>query len=137
MYTFGSACPPAWRIQRRSAVRRRTLLQALILMNDPTYVEASRKLAERMMKEAKTTDERIVLAFRLAMARTPTERETAVLRRVYESQLAKYRKDPDSAKKLLGTGESLRDDKLDVADLAAWSVVANVILNLDETVTRG
>jgi hypothetical protein len=106
-------------------------------MNDPTYVEASRKLAERMITEAKTTDERIVFAFRLATGRKPAEREVAVLRKVYEVQLAKFRKDADAAKKLLSVGELPRDDKLDLAELAAWAVVANTILNLDETMTRG
>src|SRR5207249_3995316 len=62
---------------RRS--RTNTPLQALVLMNDPTYVEASRKLAERLMTEAKTTEERITLAFRLTTARRPTERELALL----------------------------------------------------------
>ena len=147
MYTFWKrTCPPPTLAtfdapdREVCTVRRprtNTPLQALILMNDPTYVEASRKLAERLIKEAKTPDERIVFAFRLAMARTPTERETAVLRKVYESQLAKYRNDATAAKKLLTVGEAGRDEKLDMTELAAWTVVANVILNLDETVTRG
>src|SRR5262249_28056058 len=120
---------------RRS--RTNTPLQALVLMNDPTYVEASRKLAERLMKEANTTDERIVLAFRLTTARNPKAEELAVLRRVYEQQVAVYRKDRQAALKLLGVGESKRDEKLDVGELASWAVIASVVLNLDETVTRG
>jgi hypothetical protein len=120
---------------RRS--RTNTPLQALVLLNDPTYVEASRKLAERLMKDAKTTDERIVLAFRLSTARKPKAKELAVLRRVYEQQLAVYHKDRQAALKLLGVGESRREEKLDVAELASWAVIASVVLNLDETVTRG
>src|SRR5262249_11320014 len=120
---------------RRS--RTNTPLQALVLMNDPTYVEASRKLAERLLREAKTTDERLVLAFRLLTGRKPAEQEQAVLRRVVEEQLSAYRKDPQAALKLLGVGESKRDEKLDAAELAAWAVLASVVLNLDETVTRG
>jgi hypothetical protein len=116
--------------------RTNTPLQALILMNDPTYVEASRKLAERLLTEAKSTEERITLAFRLATARRPSADEVAVLRHVFETRLAKYRHDPDAAKKLLRVGEAPVNDKLDAAELAAWSAVANVVLNLDEAVTR-
>jgi hypothetical protein len=117
--------------------RTNTPLQALVLMNDPTYVEASRKLAERLMTEAVTSDERLALAFRLTTARRPTTTETAVLRSIYQEQLAVYRKDSQAALKLLNVGESRRKEALDVAELAAWTTVASVILNLDETVTRG
>jgi hypothetical protein len=106
-------------------------------MNDPTYVEASRKLAERMMTEAKTTGERIVFAFRLATARRPSARELDVLKRVYDKQLLIYHQDAKAALRLLSTGESPRNERLDPAELAAWSIVASVILNLDETVTKG
>jgi hypothetical protein len=118
--------------------RTNTPLQALVLLNDPTYVEASRKLAERMMTEGGTTaEDRIAFAFRLATARPPRTAEADVLRAVFEEQLAAYRRDPRAARKLLSVGESKRDEKLDAAELAAWSVVASMILNLDETVTRG
>jgi hypothetical protein len=120
---------------RRS--RTNTPLQALVLMNDPTYVEASRKLAERMMKQADTADERITLAFRLATARRPAAKEAEVLRRVFNRQMDVYRKDMKAALKLLGVGEAPRDERLPPAELAAWTVVASVILNLDETVTKG
>jgi Protein of unknown function (DUF1553) len=120
---------------RRS--RTNTPLQALVLMNEPGFVEASRKMGERLMNEAKTADERIVLAFRLATGRPPKPAEAAVLRRVFDRQLEAYRKDRPAALKLLGVGESKRDERHDPAELAAWSVVASVVLNLDETVTRG
>jgi hypothetical protein len=106
-------------------------------MNDPTYVEASRKLAERMMTEAKTSEERIILAFRLVTSRRPNEREIAVVSRVYDEQLLAYRRDGKAALRLLRTGESPRNERLLPAELAAWTVVASVILNLDETVTKG
>jgi mono/diheme cytochrome c family protein len=147
MYTFWKrTCPPPTLAtfdapDRETCTVRRartnTPLQALVLMNDPTYLEASRKLAERMMNEAKTTDERIAFAFRLAIARKPTERETAVLRRIFDTQMAEYRKDGNKAVKLLTIGEAKRDEKLDPAELAAWTIVASAILNLDETVTKG
>jgi hypothetical protein len=118
--------------------RTNTPLQALVLMNDPTYVEASRKLAERVMNEAgPTPDDRIAFAFRLATARKPTAEETAVLRKIYDAQLAHFRSTPDAASKLLSVGESPRDEKLDPNDLAAWTTVASTILNLDETITKG
>jgi hypothetical protein len=149
MYTFWKrTCPPptlaAFDAPDRETctVRRATTntpLQALVLWNDPTYVEASRKLAERMMKEVPggTPEARIAYAFRLATARQPTGEESAVLRQIFDEQLAVYRKDVDAAVKLLSVGESPRDPALDVSELAAWATVGSVILNLDETVTKG
>jgi hypothetical protein len=117
--------------------RTNTPLQALVLMNDPTYVEASRKLAERLMTEAKTVEDRITLAFRLATARRPSENELQVLRKLFTAEHEMYRKDGAGALKLLSVGEARRNPKLDTAELAAWATVASVILNLDETVTKG
>ena len=147
MYTFWKRTSPPPMMQTFDAPDRETCtvrrsrtntpLQALVLMNDPTFVEASRKFAERLMTEAKTTDERIVLAFRLTTSRTPGDREIGVVRKMYEQQIAVYRKDSAAALKLLSVGESKRDEKLDAAEVAAWAMVANVVLNLDETLTRG
>jgi hypothetical protein len=118
--------------------RTNTPLQALVLLNDPTYVEAARKLAERMMTEGgKAPEDRIAFAFRLATARQATAEERRVLRGVFDAELAVYRHDAAAALKLLSVGESPRDPKLDLAELAAWATVAGVILNLDETVTKG
>jgi hypothetical protein len=113
-------------------------LQALILLNDPTYVEASRKLAERTLTEGGAkTDERLTFAFRLATARQPTARELGVLRKILDRQSTIYNQDPQAAQKLLSVGESSRNEKLNLSELAAWTTVASVILNLDETVTKG
>ena len=120
--------------------RTNTPLQALVLMNDPTYVEASRKLAERVMREGGSTPEdRIKFAFRLPLSRVPAISEIAVLKKIYDDQLAHFRSNAGgaAAAKLLSVGESPRDEKLDAAELAAWTTVASVILNLDETVTKG
>lgn len=119
---------------RRS--RTNTPLQALVLMNDPTYVEASRKLAERMMRHAKEPTERLRFAFRLATARAPSEREQTILTRVLERQRAKYAADRPAALKLLRVGESSHDEALPPSELAAYTIVASVILNLDEVVTK-
>lgn len=148
MYTFWKrTVPPATMStfdapdRETCAVRRlrtNTPLQALVLMNDPTYLEASRKLAERMMLEAGSSpEERITLAFRAATSRRPTVRELTVLQEIFQQQHAAYEQDRGAALKLLSAGESPRNEQLDPVELAAWSMVASVILNLDETVTKG
>ena len=118
--------------------RTNTPLQALVLMNDPTYVEAARKLAERAMTEGGSSpEERIAWAFRIVLARKPHAQETAVLRQVFDQQHGVYLQNGESAKQLLSVGEAPRSEVLDTAELAAWTTVCSVILNLDEAVTRG
>ncbi len=117
--------------------RTNTPLQALNLMNDVTFVEASRVLAQRAMKEGGSAPEgRITRAFRLATARAPRPAELRVLLDGYREHLAGYRKDAKAARKLTSIGEAPRDETLDVAELAAYTAVAGVILNLDEVVTK-
>ena len=116
--------------------RTDTPLQALVLLNDPTYIEASRKLGERLMTEAKSDNDRIALVFRLATARAPKAPETRVLLKLHDTQLAAYQADQSAALKLLAIGESPRNQKLDPAELAAWTMVASTVLNLDETITK-
>jgi hypothetical protein len=117
--------------------RTNTPLQALNLMNDVTFVEAARVLAQRAMREGGPTPEgRVTLAFRLAAARPPRPAELRVLLDGYREHLAEYRRDEKAARRLTGIGEAPRDDKLDVAELAAFTTVAGVILNLDEVVTK-
>ncbi len=117
--------------------RTNTPLQALILMNDPTYIEASRKLAERLIAEASSPEKRIAYAFRLLLSRAPRPNEMAVLQKVLNEQLAAYRQNADGAAKLLNVGEAPHNEKLDPAELAAWTMVSSVILNLDEAITKG
>ena len=148
MYTFWKrTVPPAALAtfdapDREKCTARRALtntpLQALVLMNDPTYVEAARALAQRTLTERAKADDaaRIAYAFRLATARQPTGAETGVLRRLLQKRLEGFRKDPRSAAKLIGVGESPRDTRIDPAELAAWTTVASTILNLDETITK-
>jgi hypothetical protein len=117
--------------------RTNTPLQALDLMNDVTYLEASRKLAERVMKEGGgSLEDRIGLAFRLATARRPTLRELSLLREALSSYLDDYKRDPEAARNYLSQGESPRDEQLDVSELAAYSTLASLILNMDETITK-
>ncbi len=114
-----------------------TPLQALYAMNDIQFVEAARVLAQRMIREGGATpQERIAYGHRLATARKPGSGATAILTRLYESELAKYKANPDAAKKLLATGDSPRDDKLDASEHAAWTIVATTLLNMDATLTK-
>ncbi|MCB1019366.1 MAG: DUF1553 domain-containing protein [Acidobacteria bacterium] len=117
--------------------RTNTPLQALNLMNDVTYLEASRKLAERMMHEAGPGPEaRIERGFRLATAREPEQGEVRALESLYQKLLGDYRKDDFEAERYLAQGESARDESLDAAELASYAGVASLILNLDETITK-
>jgi len=148
MYTFWkrTAPPPSMLTfdapSRESCTVRRartnTPMQALALMNDTQFVEAAWHFGQRIMKEGGTTpDERIVYAFRAATAREPNAEQLQVVRKVYEATLAAYRSDQDAALKLISVGESKRDESLDPGELAAWTMVANLILNLNETITKG
>jgi hypothetical protein len=117
--------------------RTNTPLQALALMNEVTFVEAARVLAERMMRDGgQTPEERIAFAFRLVTARKPQPGELQVLRDGFHEYQTRYRSDPEAARKLLGIGEFPRDAKLPVEALAAYAAVAETILNLDETITK-
>ncbi|MBS0207852.1 MAG: DUF1553 domain-containing protein [Planctomycetes bacterium] len=118
-------------------VRTNTPLQALALLNETAFVEAAGALAERAIKSAGSDpNERIALMFHLCTARAPRPRELEILRAGYERHLADYRARAGEAEKLLGVGESKRDPKLDRPELAATTVIASLILNLDETITK-
>jgi hypothetical protein len=118
-------------------VRSNTPLQALALLNDPTYVEAARKFAERILKDGgATVDERIAFAFRQATSRPPSKEEAAVIAGLYRDHLAQFQADAAGAAKLLDTGLAPRDKSLDAAELAAWTSVTRTLLNLHETITR-
>jgi ribosomal protein L20 len=118
--------------------RTNTPLQALALMNDVQFVEASRLFAERIMKEGGSTPtERATFAFRWVTSRKPKPQELEVLLAQYSQHLANYRQAPEAAKKLLETGEAPLDAHLDPIEQATWTMLANLLLNLNETVTRG
>ncbi|MBL6764077.1 MAG: DUF1553 domain-containing protein [Verrucomicrobiae bacterium] len=118
--------------------RTNTPLQALVTLNDPQFVEAARAFAQRiLLSGSATVDERIQLAFRLAVSRPANSREIDVLTTTLQEQAAQFRADPERAKQFLGFGESKRDESIDPAEHAAWTVITQLILNLDETLTRG
>jgi hypothetical protein len=111
-------------------------LQALITMNDPAYVEAARHFSERMIQHDKEADDRLDFGFRLVTARHPSSSEKAVLKEALQKYLAKYEKDAEAAKKLLAVGESPLNEKLNASELAAYTMVASLLLNLDETLNK-
>ncbi len=148
LYTFWkrTAPPPqmtAFDAPSREACRMRrertnTPLQALVLLNEPQYVEAARALAEHAMKEGGTKiNERLAYLFRAATSRRPDAVELSELSALYQDHLAVYARDTAAAKKLVSAGETPRDTTLNPSELAAWTMVANLVLNLDEVVNKG
>ena len=147
MYTFGKRTVPYPGLNtfdapdREKCSARRTItntpLQALLLMNDPTYVEASRTLAQRDLAEAPANEtERVRWAFRLVTDRDPSPKEAEILTKLYEKERTHYETHKDAAQKLLTIGESKPDTRFEPVELAAWTMVASTILNMDETVTK-
>ncbi|MBV8807546.1 MAG: DUF1553 domain-containing protein, partial [Acidobacteriaceae bacterium] len=147
MYTFWKRSVPYPTLNtfdapdREKCTARRTLtntpLQALVLLNDPTYVEAARVLAQRDLKEGGSDENaRVRYVFRLATDRDPTAQELGILDKLYEKEAAHYSADNKAAEKLLAVGESKPDASIRPSDLAAWTLVASTILNMDETITK-
>jgi hypothetical protein len=106
-------------------------------MNDPVYVEAARAFATRILQQPNLSlEEQLRFAFRLVLARVPDKKELAVLEKTYRDQKANFAQDKKAAEDLLSVGESARPKDLDAVELAAMTGVANVLLNLNETLTR-
>ncbi len=134
MTTFDAPSREACVVRRE---RTNTPLQALLLMNDPQYFEAARQLGQRMLLQGgPATADRLKFGFRLATARQPNAKEQSVLQQTLDTHLAKYKQDAEAAKKLLAVGESPANATLNPAELAAYTMVANLLLNLDEVVTK-
>ena len=111
--------------------------QALVLLNDPTFVEAAHGLAERTLQSAEPeTAKRIDWIWKEVLSRLPEKTEAEVLTKVYERHRTQYEADPESAKQLLNVGTLPVNESLDTVELAAWTSVARVVLNLNETITR-
>ena len=118
--------------------RTNTPLQALAGLNEPTLLEAARVFGQRILLEGGARpEEQIVFAFRLCLARRPSQTEEQRLLEFYQQQLRGFERDPDSAQTLLEVGSAERPAQLSVPQLAAWMMVANVLFNLDETLTKG
>jgi hypothetical protein len=117
--------------------RTNTPLQALELLNDVTYVEAARALAQLVLSEAgKSVADRLTLAFRRATARRPSAAEVQVLAHGLDRYRRRFAADREAARRFVHHGERPVDDKLDPVELAAYTALAEVILNLDETITK-
>jgi len=135
MVTFDA---PSRELCTMKRVTTNTPLQALVLLNDPQFVEAARAFAQRIMLEGPDdVDGRIHFAFEAATGRLPNAKETAILKRTYDRELASWRTRREVAGRLLAVGESPRDRWLEPAEHAAWTQVATLILNLSETITKG
>jgi hypothetical protein len=119
-------------------LRTNTPLQALVLLNETGFVEAARALAARVMTEAgPNAAARVERAFTIVTARAPSDDERAVLIEAFEREYARFTSDPAAAEALLSIGDSPRPGDIDAAEHAAWTIVASVLLNLSETVTKG
>lgn len=146
MYTFWKrTCPPPTMSafdapDRETCVIRRartnTPLQALVLMNDPTYIEAARKLAERIHPSGNSSKDRLQNAFRLVLGRLPSSQESTVMLGLYAAASRRFQADAEAAKHLLSIGQSPRDERLDPSEIAAWTAVCTTLLNLDETISK-
>ena len=111
--------------------------QALVLLNDPTYVEAARVFAASVLREKSgSDDERMQAAWQRALQRSPTENEFITIKKLLQDRRAAYREDPKSAELLLKVGIAPIPDGGDLVELAAWTHVTRVLLNLHETITR-
>jgi hypothetical protein len=117
--------------------RTSTPLQALVLLNDPQFVEAARALAARMIREAGgDAGGRIALGFRALTGRVPTSEERAALESLYRDELERFRRQRGAAATLLAVGASKPPPGIDAAELAAATVVASTVMNLDDAVTK-
>jgi hypothetical protein len=148
LYTFWkrTAPPPQMNAfdapSRESCTVRRertnTPLQALLLLNETQYIECARALAERVLRESGPAQEdRLAYLFRLVTARRPDVREMNELAATLREHREEYARDVEAAKKLIALGETRPDATLKPSELAAWTMVANLILNLDEVVNKG
>jgi hypothetical protein len=117
--------------------RSNTPLQALQLLNDTQHFEAARAFGERILTEGgERFEERMTFAYRVALSREPATAELATLRRAFEHYSKRYRNDVEAARKVVSVGESKPKAAHDVSELATYTLLANLILNLDETITR-
>jgi len=118
-------------------VRTNTPLQALVTMNDPVFIEAAQALARRIVTEGGTTPaERSAFAVRVVLARPPQPQEATRIVALYEKTLARFQQQPEQAKKMAAEPLGSPPVAMNVPELAAWTVVCNVLFNLDETLMK-
>jgi hypothetical protein len=147
MYTFWKRAAPPASMEILNAPNRETCtvrrertntpLQALVTLNDPQFVEAARHLAETTLKaNAAKNDAGIDFMARRLLSRPLRPEETKVVSGVLNDLLTHYKEHADEAKKLIAVGESKADPAVDAATLAAWTMLANELLNLDEVLNK-
>jgi mono/diheme cytochrome c family protein len=135
MTTFDAPSREACQVRRE---RTNTPLQALLLLNEPQYIESARALAERTLREGgSTVEDRLAYMFRLVTSRGPEAQDLAELTAAFKDLAAHYASQHDAARQLIATGETRPDPRCEPTELAAWTMVGNVILNLDEAITKG
>jgi hypothetical protein len=117
-------------------VRTNTPLQALVTLNDPVYIEAAQAYGRLALKNGKTLEERLEFALSRALSRPVTGDEVGVLKRLYDKAFEVLKSQPNEAKKLATDPIGPVPEGVDVSELAAWTVVANSIFNLDEFLMR-
>jgi hypothetical protein len=117
--------------------RTNTPLQALLLMNEPQYVEAARHVAQRILDSpARSDSDRIRQMYEWALYRLPDEQTLELVQQTLEANRAEFQADVESAKKLLAIGETPADEKYDTVELAALTMIANLIMNTDEFICK-
>jgi hypothetical protein len=151
MYTFWKQVAPPPQMEAFDApsrevcvIRRNTTntpMQALVLLNDETYLEISRAMASRLIREVpgiweETLDDRLILCYRYLTGRTPSDESLDVLRQLTRDSFAAFSSDSEKAKGFLSYGESPQDETADSAELATLAYTASALLNLDKTITR-
>ena len=116
--------------------RSNTPLAALALLNDPTYVEAARALADRALRTEQAPGKRLEFMFQHTLSRSPSTKEAELLLQIAERHLQQYSDDEPAARELLSVGLKPFEDGANVPELAAWTSIARIVLNLHETITR-
>jgi hypothetical protein len=134
MVTFDA---PARTLCTVTRPRTNTPLQALVTLNDPCFVETAQALGRRMMKEGgATAEERVAYGFRLCVSRPPQAREVSILKQVYEKARDDFEKNPKDAVKLATDPLGPLPEGVSAPEAAAWTVVGNVLMNLDEFLAK-
>src|SRR5262249_14178973 len=133
MVTFDAPSRETCTIRR---VPTNTPLQAFVTLNDPVFVECAQALARRIAAAPGDANAKLQWALQVTLARPPAPPQITALRELYDSELKNYREHQDDAKKLSATADLPLPKNADAADLAAWTVVANVLLNLDAVLNK-
>lgn len=134
MMTFDAGTRDLCTVKRQ---RTSTPLQALVLLNDPQIIEATRVVAQNIVFELESTEERITRIFRLATSRTPTSDEISMLNDYLSEEMAYFKETPKKAEEYLNIGAYQLENKLPKSEMAAYAMLTSAVFNLDESISRG